>query len=260
MSGRSFLRRLAVLPTAICGLFTLVSLDAQAALFTETFPSTGDFAGVVQGQDLELRAQGWCGGNAGDAFCSNPPGTVANQGGEGAISVGNGPDGTAGFAFWSQTGINADSFLYTQKAPFNTAQVPAITWQQRDSGNDPTHLALKIGGNWFISDQTWNNNSSEWQLQAADLGALTFFVRSQPDPDVLPGGGTAPGGLPLPSDQIVSAFGFWWDGPKTGTSRIDDVTAVPLPAAAWMMLAGLGAIGVLRRRASQRATSGSLAA
>jgi len=65
----------------------------------------------------------WCSGNAGDDFWGNPPWTIADNGGEGAISasagsmakpsqdINNKPQGpvqTDGFAFWPQTAISAE--------------------------------------------------------------------------------------------------------------------------------------------------------
>jgi hypothetical protein len=240
--------RAALAATVVIGTASAFSVDANAAILKETFPWTGTTT-----QDQELRDQDWCGGNAGDAFCNNPPGTVANQGGEGAISAGNGRDGTPGFAFWSQTGINADSFLYTEKVSFNPSEVPEISWYQRDSGSDPMRVAFKSGSDWYISDQIFTQpDESTWQLQVAELATLTFFQRTQSG-STLPGGGVpgAPGGLPVP-DLVADAFGFWWDGPKTATSRLDDVNVVPLPGAVWLLASGVAAVGAMRHRARRR--------
>jgi hypothetical protein len=221
-SKRAFMRG------ALClsGLFSFALVaapdaQAQVPLYQEKFPyETGGGT-----QDEQLRSQGWCGGNAGDQFCDNPPGTGANNGGEGAISTGNGQDGDPGFAFWSQTGIGADSFLYTDEITFASSELSSITWYQRDSANDPLHLAFRIGTDWYISDQTWTQPiASTWVPQTVDLSSLTFFQRSQSG-TALPDGSvpSSPGGLSLPSGD-VNAFGFWWDGPKSNTSRVDTVT------------------------------------
>lgn len=206
--------------SALVGFALMAAADARAdqILYQEKFP----FTTIGASQDEELRNQGWCGGNAGDAFCDNPPGTVANQGGEGAISVGTGEDGDVGFAFWSQRAISADSFLYTDEYMFNSSELTSVTWYERDSGTDPTHLAFRIGTDWYISDQTWFDNSGDWVLKTADLSTLTFFKRSGAAA-TLPDGGVSLGGLELPAGQ-VNAFGFWWDGPKTANSRVDTVT------------------------------------
>ena len=233
---------------ALVGLAMVAATDADAALFNETFTWTGTTT-----QDLELRAQGWCGGNAGDAVCNNSPGTIANQGGEGAISVGAGPNGNQGFAFWSQRRIGADGFLFTENVGFDGGDVTQVTWQQRDSGSDPTHLVFRVGTDWYISDQSFTARGSEWQPQMADIATMSFFMRAS-DGTTLPGGGTpsAPGGLTLPT-QLVNAFGFWWDGPKTGTSRIDDINVVPIPGAVVLMLSGIAALGGMRYRRQRQA-------
>lgn len=211
--------------SAALALMVALVIGAKAAAadvtaYEETFPSPG-----VQPptQDQQLRIEGWCGGNAGDQFCNNPPGTTANQGGEGAISTGNGQDGAPGFAFWSQTAIGADSFLYTAEVE-GLSGLGSVSWYQRDSGVEPLRLAFKIGSTWYISDQVWTQpNSAQWQLQSADLDSLTFFTRTQVG-TTLPDGGVpiASPSVTLPSGELA-AFGFWWDGPKNANSRIDTV-------------------------------------
>jgi hypothetical protein len=231
-----------VIPLAL--LLALGATGAAAATYTETFPYSGPT------QEQSLRDQGWCGGNAGDAFCASI------SGGEGAISVGSGNGGTQGFAFWSQTAIHADSFLYTTEFTFRTGDRPRLTWYQRDSARsgatDPARIALLLGTDWYISDMTWSHvSATDWMFMSADLGALTWFVRGTGgDPSVLPDGGVGTGGAALPADQLVSAFGFWWDGPKVATSRFDDVSVsvVPLPGALPLLLAGLGAVAFAARR------------
>jgi hypothetical protein len=105
---------------------------------------------------------------------------------------------------------------------FNSSELTSVTWYERDSGTDPTHLAFRIGTDWYISEQTWFDNSGDWVLKTADLSTLTFFKRSGAAA-TLPDGGVSLGGLELPAGQ-VNAFGFWWDGPKTANSRVDTVT------------------------------------
>jgi hypothetical protein len=158
-----------------------------------------------------------------------------------------------GFAFWSQTGIGADSFLFTDEFTFRTSEKPVLSWYQRDSGvSDAMRIALLIGTDWYISDSVYKHASAtEWLLQSAELDMLTWFIRGTGgNTSILPGGGVGDGGFLLPTDQLVSAFGFWWDGPKTANSRIDDVTVtvVPVPAALPLLLAGLGGLALAARR------------
>jgi hypothetical protein len=200
----------------------------RAQTYQESFPSTGIQPPT---QDEQLRLQGWCGGNAGDVGCANPPGTPANQGGEGAISTGAGQDGAAGFAFWSQTGIGADSFLYTEEiAGSSFVGLTSMSWYQRDSGSDPLHVAVMIEDDWYISDSTFTQpDSTMWLLQSIDFTTSTFFTRTQTG-NTLPDGGVGVGGAALPTGQPIDAVGFWWDGPKTATSRIDNVTVQGVPS------------------------------
>ena len=227
--------------TTFATALSLPAAGASAATYTETFPYTGPT------QEQSLRNAGWCGGNAGDAYCQTP---VV---GEGAISSGNGRDGAPGFAFWSKKGQHADSFLFTDEFAFRTSRNPVLSWYQLDSGtSDPIHIALLIGTDWYISDQTYRHASAtDWMLMSAKLGSLTWFVRGTGgNTAIFPGGGVGTGGSLLPADALVSAFGFWWDGPKTANSRIDDVSVsiVPVPGALPLLLAGLGGLAFVARR------------
>ena len=202
--------------------------SATAAKFKETFdyiPAPNP--APAKWQDSVLRQQDWCGGNAGDQFCKNvvgqnqkPGGGEQNDGGEGAISVSNGSDGNAGFAFWSQKRIGADSFLYTNKHIFAAELDTKVSYLARHSGNrrgaaDPMHFALLIGNDWYISDDVDDEVSSTQRSVEFLLGDLTWFKRSTGgNPSVLPGGGVGIDGLALPVVQQVEAFGFWWNGPK----------------------------------------------
>jgi hypothetical protein len=273
------LLKLGVAPLAALALAAFVTPAHSAEiLYQETFPYTGTQADPSQ--DNELRNQGWCGGNAGDAFCDNPPGTVANNGGEGAISSGagstetpsqdinNDPQGpvvTDAFAFWSQKAINADSFMYTQEFSLRASQLEQVQWDQSDSAEtqaDALHLAFRIGTDWYISDQSFTYqrpSSGVWSPQTANVSALTFFmVDGGGDPSTLPGGGVQSGGLSLP-DAPINAFGVWWDGPKTGNSRIDNFILrgqpAPVPALeTWsVLLLALTLVGVAMVRLNRRA-------
>jgi hypothetical protein len=227
---------------ALTAGLSFAAVAASAATYTETFPFDPAF-----NQEENLPLVGWCGGNAGDAYCQSP------VGGEGAVSSGIGRDGTPGFAFWSKKGQNADSFLFTDEFTFRTSEKPVLSWYQRDGGtSDPMRIALLIGTDWYISDTIYQHASTtDWMLMSAELDMLTWFVRGTGgDTSVLPGGGVGTGGTFLASDQLVSAFGFWWDGPKTANSRIDDVSVsfVPVPAALPLLLAGLGGLALVARR------------
>jgi MYXO-CTERM domain-containing protein len=257
-----------LLPQLLC-LGALASVPVAASsmiLYQETFPWTGTFS-----QDAELRNQGWCGGNAGDAFCNNPqvpgPGSP-NQGGEGAISVSAGstvtpsvninnnpqpPLVTDAFAFWSQTGINAQSFMYTEEYMLDVALLDSVMWDQRDNVADPMHLAFRILDDWYISEQTFTQpDNTQWIAQSAELASLSFFqIDGGGDLSTLPGGNSGPLFAALPAGTI-NAFGVWWDSDKTGNSRIDNfklLTAdAPLPGTLWLMAAALVGLAAKRRR------------
>ncbi|WP_295885900.1 VPLPA-CTERM sorting domain-containing protein [uncultured Thiohalocapsa sp.] len=253
-------------PLLCCGALALITGAANGNIvYQETFPFTRELT-----QDAELRNQGWCGGNAGDAFCNNPqvpgPGSP-NQGGEGAISaspgstvtpsldINNNPQGPLAvdaFAFWSQTGTNAQSFMYTQEYMLDVAMLDAVMWDQRDSSADAMHLAFRILDDWYISEQTFTQpDASQWIAQSASLASLSFFqIDGGGDQTILPGGDSGPLFASLPAGTI-NAFGVWWDSDKTHTSRIDNFKLVaaeaPLPGTLWLVGGALAGMAGMRR-------------
>ena len=211
----------------------LAAAGADAQTYEETFPSSG-----VQPptQDEQLRLEGWCGGNAGDVGCDNPPGIPANNGGEGAISTGAGQDGDPGFAFWSQTAIGADSFLYTEEiAASSFLGLTSMSWYQRDAsmgnpGSDPLHVAVMIADDWYISDSTFTQpDSTMWLLQNIDFTTSTFFTRTQTG-NTLPDGGVGVGGRRCPQVSRSTPWGSGGMARRRRTSRIDNVTVQGVPS------------------------------
>jgi len=118
--------------------------------------------------------------------------------------------------------------MYTEEFSLQASQLEQVQWDQSDSAatpGDALHLAFRIGTDWYISDQSFTyvrQQPGDWSTQTADLDGLTFFmVDGGGDPATLPGDGVQAGGLLLPNEPI-NAFGVWWHGPKTNTSRIDN--------------------------------------
>lgn len=242
------------------GLLLASALAVTPAAASTLLHQSFDYAGPTQDEALRAPSVGWCGGNAGDTFCGNSPGTIANQGGEGAVSTGNGVGGTQGFAFWSQTGINADSFLYTHIVSFETQEAGTrLSWFQSDSDPVGTRIALLSGSSWYISDQVFSyvrNFTGDWGALSAVVEDLTYFQRDTGgNPSVLPGGGVGTGGLSLTLGATVDALGFWWDGPKSNTSRIDEVSLapVPVPGALPLLIAALVGLIWFGRRGRETA-------
>lgn len=233
-----------------------LSSNAFALQYNETFPSGAE-------QVEQLRTVGWCGGNAGDPICLNRPSDPGNRNfdsNEGAVSVGVGQDGTNGFAFFSQPATHADGFLFTQEFVFNTSDFISLSWYQRDNTSaDETRLAFEIGGNWFVeSTGRKSSSSTAWEkFTVNDLSTLSFvnYGVGGNGGTLLPSGDAAGGfaaGLPT---GIVTSWGFAWDDRTGSTNRIDTIElhVVPLPAAAWLLLAVSGGLIAAKRRRSDRA-------
>jgi hypothetical protein len=155
--------------------------------------------------------------------------------------------------------------MYTEEFSVSASQLEQVQWDQSDSAEtqaNALHLAFRIGTDWYISDQSFTYlrpAAGVWSTQTVDLSALTFFVvDGGGDPSTLPDGGVQPGGLSLP-DAPINAFGVWWDGPKTATSRIDNFILrgqpAPVPALGmWTgLLLALMLVGVAMVRLNRRA-------
>ena len=117
-----------------------------------------------------------------------------------------------------------------------------------DSGVD----ARLAAAGWSVLDPTVALVARVARL-AVDPPALTAFEVAWPplavQSEIWNDGGIGAGGVSLASGMDVTAFGFWWDGAKDGTSRIDSVqlSAIPVPAGGLLLLTGLGGIAAFRR-------------
>lgn len=256
---------------AFVGGFFVAATGADAASLSYTEDFT--FPAGATSQDAALRGApiNWCGGNAGDSVCDNPVAGSgsANEGGEGAISASSDlfdADGNPGdFMFWSQRRINADSWLFTESAPFHTGGQIELNWFQRDSirrgDADPTRLFFRIGTDYYVSNETFKNPNNDksaagWLQFTVDPTSLTYAMfDNSAMPLLLPDLDFAAGSAVLPEAAMVDAFGFYWDGPKSTIARFDNVeltaSPIPLPAGGVLLVAGLGALVVTQRRTAQ---------
>lgn len=183
------------------------------------------------------------------------------------------------FAFFSETTTSNAFFYSTEIAGLNllSDDLISVSWDSNDVRNvntsttagtwfqqgtidgDDTHLAFRIDtgatNHWYVSQQGTLHPGANgvWANNVVTLAGLSWVVFSNGPAD----GSTLPGGdfltvlASLPSGT-VDAAGFYW-GRKGGTNRIDnyaitaDVAPVPLPAAGWLLLAGLGGMVVAGR-------------
>lgn len=124
-----------------------------------------------------------------------------------------------------------------------------VNWYQSHSNTtDLTRVAVQLdGGQWYVSDQTFTNNSAHvsWEQKTLDWDTATWQLL-----DFVPGSSLALTGTPAGlSGDAITAFGLYTDNKTASRLRYDsfEITgvAVPVPAA---LPAGLMLIGALLMR------------
>ena len=112
-----------------------------------------------------------------------------------------------------------------------------------------TDAALLDAQPWWNDEALAIDFAEAWGKADTATPSPFFAFRSEaPDPP--------PGGVPIPYPNIYSALwapgtdGVGEAGPTSGNAFVSYATAthVPLPAAVWLLLSGLGGLGMLARR------------
>lgn len=133
-----------------------------------------------------------------------------------------------------------DSITVTFDQPVSNLLVYASFW--RGNGD-----AVGSGGTTgYTFDQTTSLLSSDGFSPAAPSTGTSFGV-------ALPGFGDGIFAIGNPVSSLSIASTFESTTPQTQFitfGKLDSATPIPLPAAAWFLLAGLGALALLRRRAA----------
>jgi hypothetical protein len=153
-----------------------------------------------------------------------------------------------------------DTFEYSGALKFGTSAGSSTTISQflNSAGGTLTDLDLAFGqltnSNGNIGSSTATTTFYLFEAIAAGYTAGTLHIAHDDGILVLGAGGTAG-----PTQEVLTSVAFGGGAlsflyvstnsdPSVFRVDSDDVSAVPLPAAAWMLLAGLGAIGAVARR------------
>jgi hypothetical protein len=172
------------------------------------------------------------------------------------VNISDGGPAGVGDAFLQDVSAGGDGaggalvmFNFTQWiGDYVAAGVDAIEADMANLGADPLHMRIAFQGaagtQYGSTDAAVLPADGEWYHLRFDLTAVTL-IEGEDSLDVVLAN--------LTTLRILSSeAGPAWKGDRIaatlGVDNITAVAAVPLPAAAWMLLAALGATAGLRRR------------
>lgn len=234
------------------------SVSAAAVLLGSLFSSTATHAALVAQWDLS--------GQLGSQVTSTALVLASGITG-GLMSRGAGLTGSAAGNSFSSTGWNSQNTDYLSLsltvAAGSSLDLQTLSFGTRSSGTGPGSIGLFYSGDGFTTAITtiaqpgtsFVNSAIDLTALADVTGALEF--RFYQIGTTAAGGGTSSS---TGTFRLTDYFNGATDENLSLTGTVSSVSAVPLPAAAWLMVAGLGALGASVRRKRPAATAAAAAA
>lgn len=182
----------------------------------------------------------------------------------GLMSRGAGLTGSAAGNSFNSIGWNGQSTDYLSLtlnvAAGSSLDLQTLSFGTRSSNTGPGSIGLFYSGDGFTSAITtivqpgisFVNSAIDLTALADVTGALEF--RFYQIGNTAAGGGTSSA---TGTFRLTDYFNGATDENLSLTGTVSSVSAVPLPAAAWLLVAGLGVMGAAAKR--QRAATGSTA-
>jgi hypothetical protein len=234
----------------------LKSVSVAAVLAASLFSSTATHAALVAQWDLSGQLGSQVTTTALVLASGITGGLMARGAGLGTSAAGN----SFSSAGWNSQNTDYLSLSLTVAAG-SSLDLQTLSFGTRSSGTGPGSIGLFYSGDNFttaittIAQPGTSNLYSAINLTAlADVTGALEFRFYQIGTTAAVGGGTT---SPLGTFRVTDYFNGATDENLSLTGTVSTASAVPLPAAAWLMLAGLGAMGAAVRR--QRAAADSTA-
>lgn len=224
--------------------------DTSMVIYRELFPNDTD-------NNQPLSTDGWQINSAAGAATTTQINSPTNGTPTDVTAVNSNPDSaeTARGYLFNNDANDVDYLAWTDEYTVNREafELTEISWyQSNESTSDISRAAIEINGQWYASDQTFQNTTTHTGAGAGELMSLDFTTATWRLLDFVDGSSLSLGSAAALPGGDISAFGVYYDS-KSARLRLDTftvsgvATAVPTPAA---LPAGLVLMALAIRRRS----------